>query len=166
MASTGGFVHSSSRSSHCSFGSLEAIEQASVDDLLEIDGVGPEIAESVVHWFAAAQDPDDWRGKTLAAWRAAGVGAHVEENTNPQMLAGMTVVVTGSLDDFSRDSAKEAIIAHGGKAAGSVSKKTTYVVVGANAGSKADKAEALGVPMLDEDAFKRLLATGSPEETR
>ena len=148
------------------FGSLEAIEQASVDDLLEIDGVGPEIAESVVHWFAAAQDPDDWRGKTLAAWRAAGVGAHVEENTNPQMLAGMTVVVTGSLDDFSRDSAKEAIIAHGGKAAGSVSKKTTYVVVGANAGSKADKAEALGVPMLDEDAFKRLLATGSPEETR
>ena len=94
------------------------------------------------------------------------MGAHVEENTNPQMLAGMTVVVTGSLDDFSRDSAKEAIIAHGGKAAGSVSKKTTYVVVGANAGSKADKAEALGVPMLDEDAFKRLLATGSPEETR
>ncbi|PLS31192.1 NAD-dependent DNA ligase LigA [Bifidobacterium margollesii] len=147
------------------FGSLEAIERASVDDLLEIDGIGPEIAESVVRWFEAARDPDDWRGRTLAAWRAAGVGDHVERNDDPQTLTGMTVVVTGSLDDFSRDGAKQAIIGHGGKAAGSVSKKTTYVVVGANAGSKAAKAESLGVPMIDEAAFKRLLATGSPDAT-
>ncbi|MBT1165457.1 NAD-dependent DNA ligase LigA [Bifidobacterium simiarum] len=146
------------------FGSLEAIEQAGVDDLLEIDGIGPEIAESVVRWFEAARDSEDWRGRTLAAWRAAGVGSHVETNDDPQTLEGMTVVVTGSLEGFSRDGAKQAIIDHGGKAAGSVSKKTTYVVVGANAGSKAAKAEALGVPMLDEAQFVRLLATGEPGE--
>uniref|UniRef100_UPI003562227A BRCT domain-containing protein n=1 Tax=Nocardioides sp. TaxID=35761 RepID=UPI003562227A len=75
---------------------------------------------------------------------------------------GLTVVVTGSLADFSRDSAREAILARGGKAAGSVSKKTDYVVVGENAGSKADKAEQLGVPILDEDGFKRLLEQGPP----
>ena len=92
--------------------------------------------------------------------RAAGVGTTVETNDLPQTLTGRTVVVTGSLEDFSRDSAKEAIIARGGKAAGSVSRKTDYVVVGANAGSKAAKAEELGLPMLDEDGFKRLLETG------
>ena len=75
-------------------------------------------------------------------------------------LEGLTVVVTGSLDDFSRDSAKEAILARGGKAAGSVSKNTDYVVVGENAGSKADKAEQLGVPILDEAGFKQLLEAG------
>ena len=142
------------------FGSLDAIANATTEELSQIDGIGPEIAESVVHWFAAARDGNDWRGATLNAWRAAGVGATVETNDLPQTLAGMTVVVTGSLEDFSRDSAKEAIIARGGKAAGSVSKKTTYVVVGANAGSKAAKAEELGLPMLDEDGFKRLLETG------
>ena len=84
----------------------------------------------------------------------------METNDLPQTLTGKTVVVTGSLEDFSRDSAKEAIIARGGKAAGSVSRKTDYVVVGANAGSKAAKAEELGLPMLDEDGFKRLLETG------
>ena len=141
-------------------GSLEAIGKASAEELAEIDGIGPEIAESVVRWFTAARDPEDWRGRILAAWTAAGVGTHVETNTAPQTLAGMTVVVTGSLEGFSRDSAKEAIVSRGGKAAGSVSKKTTYVVVGANAGSKADKAEALGVPMLDEAGFRHLLETG------
>ena len=74
----------------------------------------------------------------------------------------MTVVVTGSLEDFSRESAKEAIVSHGGKAAGSVSKKTTYVVVGENPGSKATKAEELGLPILDETQFRRLLDTGDP----
>ncbi len=78
-------------------------------------------------------------------------------------LEGLTVVVTGSLVDFSRDSAKEAILARGGKAAGSVSKNTSFVVVGDNAGSKADKAEALGVPVLDEDGFKALLDNGPPQ---
>jgi DNA ligase (NAD+) len=146
-------------------GSLEAIEQANVEELRDIDGIGPEIAQSIVEWFAAAHTPDDWRGAILAAWKAAGVGRGVETNNEPQTLTGKTVVVTGSLEDFSRDSAKEAIIEHGGKAAGSVSKKTDYVVIGANAGSKAGKAEELGLPMLDEAQFKRLLETGEPGET-
>ena len=140
-------------------GSLDAISEASVDDLTQIDGVGPEIAESVVHWFAAAREPGDWRGRTLAAWRAAGVGVgEAATSSLPQTLAGKTVVVTGSLEGFSRDSAKEAILERGGKAAGSVSRKTDYVVVGANAGSKAAKAEELGIPMLDEAQFELLLA--------
>ena len=140
-------------------GSLDAISKASVDDLTQIDGVGPEIAESVVHWFAAAREPGDWRGQTLTAWRAAGVGVgEATKSSLPQTLAGKTVVVTGSLEGFSRDSAKEAIVERGGKAAGSVSKKTDYVVVGANAGSKAAKAEELGIPMLDEAQFELLLA--------
>lgn len=144
------------------FGSLDAIANASVDDLVAINGIGQEIAESVVSWFADARKPGDWRGKILAAWEAAGVGQSVEENTLPQTLAGKTVVVTGSLEGFSRESAKEAIVERGGKAAGSVSKKTDYVVVGANAGSKEAKAEELGVPMLDEAQFKTLLETGEP----
>ena len=140
-------------------GSLDAISEASVDDLTQIDGVGPEIAESVVHWFAASREPGDWRGQTLAAWRAAGVGVgEARKSDMPQTLAGKTVVVTGSLEEFSRDSAKEAILERGGKAAGSVSRKTDYVVVGANAGSKAARAEELGIPMLDEAQFKLLLA--------
>ncbi|MBW3080768.1 NAD-dependent DNA ligase LigA [Bifidobacterium sp. 79T10] len=144
-----------------SLGSLDAIASASVEQLTEIDGVGPEIAESVVHWFTAAKEPGDWRGETLRAWRAAGVGvAAAETSSLPQTLAGKTVVVTGSLEGYSRDSAKEAIIARGGKAAGSVSKKTDYVIVGANAGSKASKAEELGIPMLDEARFATLLETG------
>ncbi|KAB7791468.1 NAD-dependent DNA ligase LigA [Bifidobacterium leontopitheci] len=147
------------------FGSLDAIAAADVDELTQIDGVGPEIAESVVHWFAAAREPGDWRGETLRAWRATGVGvATAEKSTLEQTLAGKTVVVTGSLDGYSRDSAKEAIIERGGKAAGSVSKKTDYVVVGANAGSKAAKAEELGIPMLDEKQFATLLETGEPGE--
>ena len=143
------------------FGSLQAIGQASVEELSAIDGIGPEIAESVVHWFAQSREPGDWRGEILAAWQAAGVGVgHAEMSDLPQTLAGKTVVVTGSLEGFSRDSAKEAIIERGGKAASSVSKKTDWVVVGANAGSKATKAEELGIPMLDEAGFERLLATG------
>ncbi|PJM79211.1 NAD-dependent DNA ligase LigA [Bifidobacterium scaligerum] len=144
-----------------SLGSLEAIESASVEDLTQIDGVGPEIAESVVNWFADARKPGDWRGETLRAWQAAGVGLDAaEKSTLPQTLAGKTVVVTGSLEGYSRDSAKEAILERGGKAAGSVSKKTDYVVVGANAGSKATKAEELGIPMLNEAQFAQLLETG------
>lgn len=144
------------------FGSLDAIEHASVEELSRIDGIGPEIAESVVNWFAAAHEPGDWRGSVLDAWKAAGVGvSEAQGNTMPQTLAGKTVVVTGSLADFSRDSAKEAIIARGGKAAGSVSRKTDWVVVGENAGSKAAKAEELGIPMLNEDQFKQLLDNGT-----
>lgn len=84
-----------------------------------------------------------------------------EISTLPQTLEGKTVVVTGSLIDFSRDSAKEAIISRGGRASGSVSKKTDWVVVGENAGAKAAKAEELGVPMLNEDQFKILLENGT-----
>ena len=83
----------------------------------------------------------------------------------PRTLEGLTVVVTGSLDDYTRDSVKEAIIVRGGKASGSVSKKTDYVVVGENAGSKADKAEQLGVTVLDEAGFERLLAHGPERAT-
>ena len=83
------------------------------------------------------------------------------DTSTPQTLEGMTIVVTGSLVDFSRDGAKEAIVSRGGKAASSVSKKTDYVVVGDSPGSKAEKAEQLGVPMLDEDGFKTLLENGS-----
>ncbi|MCI1635575.1 NAD-dependent DNA ligase LigA [Bifidobacterium sp.] len=146
------------------FRSLDALGQASVEELSELDGVGMEIAESIVHWFAAAQSSGDWRGNILEAWKRAGVGMNVEEHTVTQTLSGMTVVVTGSLENFSRDSAKEAIIERGGKASGSVSKKTTYVVVGENAGSKAVKAESLGIPMLDEAEFEHLLQHGSPKD--
>jgi DNA ligase (NAD+) len=142
------------------FGSLEAIAQADIEDLVTIDGIGQEIAESVVSWFSDAKRPGDWRGRILEAWKEAGVGQIVEENTLPQTLEGLTVVVTGSLEGYSRESAKEAIVERGGKAAGSVSKKTNYVVIGANAGSKAAKAEELGVPILDEKQFDALLENG------
>ncbi len=146
------------------FGTLDAIEHASVDELSQIDGIGPEIAESVVTWFTAAREPGNWRGAVLDAWKAAGVGVgQAQASGLPQTLAGKTVVVTGSLEGFSRDSAKEAIVLRGGKAAGSVSKKTDWVVVGENAGSKAAKAEELGIPMLNEDQFKQLLDTGTVE---
>lgn len=148
------------------FPSLEALEHASVDDLSDLDGVGPEIASSIAEWFAGARQPGDWRGKILVAWQADGVGSHVEHSSKPQTLRGMTIVVTGSLEDFSRDSAKEAIVERGGKASGSVSKKTTYVVIGANPGSKAEKAESLGIRTLDESEFHHLLDTGSPEQVK
>jgi DNA ligase (NAD+) len=98
-------------------------------------------------------------------WERAGVRmADERDESTPRTLEGLTIVVTGSLVDFSRDSAKEAILSRGGKAAGSVSKKTDYVVIGENAGSKAEKAEQLGVPILDEDGFKALLESGPTTE--
>ncbi len=143
------------------FGTLDAVADASVDDLVQIDGIGPEIAESVVAWFAEAKDPTSWRGRVLDAWKKAGVGMEADRSDLPQTLAGQTVVVTGSLETYSRDSAKEAIMERGGRAAGSVSTKTDWVVVGANAGSKATKAEELGIPMIDEAQFDELLETGT-----
>jgi DNA ligase (NAD+) len=138
------------------FGSLDAIRAASQDELSAVDGVGGVIAEAVIDWFAV-----DWHVAIVDKWAAAGVrmADDVDEST-PKTLAGLTVVVTGSLAGFSRDEAKEAILARGGKAAGSVSKKTDFVVVGENAGSKADKAEQLGLRILDEDGFRALLAGG------
>jgi DNA ligase (NAD+) len=138
------------------FESLEAIREAGIDELAAVDGVGPTIAEAVVEWFAV-----DWHAAIVDAWKAAGVRmADERDESIARTLAGLTIVATGSLQNYTRDSVKEAIISRGGKAAGSVSKNTDYVVVGENAGSKADKAEQLGVPVLDEAGFERLLAEG------
>ncbi len=138
------------------FGSLESIRAASVADLADTDGVGDVIGQAVVDWFAV-----DWHVAIVDKWAAAGVRTADEPAEEvPQTLAGLTIVVTGSLQGLTRDGVKEAITSRGGKAAGSVSKKTDYVVVGENPGSKADKAEQLSVPILDEAGFARLLDGG------
>ncbi|SPM27400.1 NAD-dependent DNA ligase, partial [Mycobacterium terramassiliense] len=142
------------------FGNLEAIEAASTEQLAAVEGVGPTIAAAVTEWFTV-----DWHRAIVDKWRAAGVRMADERDASvPRTLEGMTIVVTGSLAGFSRDDAKEAIVSRGGKAAGSVSKKTDYVVAGDAPGSKYDKAVELGVPILDEDGFRKLLADG-PAET-
>jgi len=138
------------------FASLDAIMSASTERLAAVEGVGPTIAAAVTEWFAV-----DWHRAIVDKWRAAGVRMADERDTSvPRTCEGLTVVVTGSLTGFSRDGAKEAIVARGGKAAGSVSKKTDFVVAGDAPGSKYDKAVELGVPILDEDGFRRLLAEG------
>lgn len=138
------------------FGDLQAIEDASTERLAAVEGVGPTIAAAVTEWFTV-----DWHRAIVDKWRAAGVRmADERDESVPRTLEGLTIVVTGSLTGFSRDDAKEAIVARGGKAAGSVSKKTDYVVAGDSPGSKYDKAVELGVPILDEDGFRRLLDEG------
>jgi DNA ligase (NAD+) len=138
------------------FGALDAIRSATVADLAAVEGVGGIIAEAVREWFTV-----DWHIAIVAKWAAAGVRmADETDDSTPRTLTGLTVVVTGSLDGFSRDEAKEAIVSRGGKAAGSVSRKTDYVVVGENAGSKADRAGELGVAILDEAGFLDLLRNG------
>jgi DNA ligase (NAD+) len=138
------------------FGSMAAIRGATEQQLAAAEGVGPTIAEAVIEWFGV-----DWHTAIVDKWEAAGVSMEDERDESmPRTLDGLTIVVTGSLEDFSRDSAKEAILSRGGKASGSVSRKTDYVVVGDNAGSKADKAEELGVTVLDEAGFQRLLEGG------
>ena len=141
------------------FGSMQRIEDASLEDLAAAEGVGPTIAESVRQWFDGPEQ--GWHRAIVGKWRAADVTMEDErDESTERTLEGLTLVVTGSLVDFSRDGAKEAILARGGKASSSVSKKTDYVVVGDNPGSKADKAEGLGVPVLDEAGFKVLLEAG------
>jgi DNA ligase (NAD+) len=138
------------------FGALDTIRAATVAELADTDGVGEIIGQAVVDWFAV-----DWHAAIVDKWAAAGVRmADEPAEEQPQTLAGLTIVVTGSLAGFTRDGVKEAITSRGGKAAGSVSKKTDYVVVGENPGSKAEKAEQLGVPILDEAAFAELLDGG------
>lgn len=140
------------------FGDLEAIEGASVEQLAAVEGVGATIAAAVVDWFTV-----DWHRAIVDKWRAAGVRtADERDDSIPRNLEGLSIVVTGSLPGFSRDEAKEAIIARGGKSASSVSKKTAFVVVGDSPGSKYDKAVELGVTILDEDGFRALLAEGPP----
>ncbi len=144
------------RSLATAFGSMDAIRAANLKQLSEADGVGTVIAQSVIDFFA-----DSWRAEIVDAWVASGVSLEEDRSQAlPHTLQGLTVVVTGSLEAFTRDGAKEAIIARGGKASGSVSSKTDYVVVGENAGSKAAKAEQLGLPILDEAGFETLLAHG------
>jgi DNA ligase (NAD+) len=144
------------------FGSLDAITSASTEQLAAVEGVGPTIADAVTEWFTV-----DWHRAIVDKWRAAGVRMADERDAGvPRTLEGLTIVVTGSLTGFSRDDAKEAIVARGGKAAGSVSKKTDYVVAGDSPGSKYDKAVELGVPILDENGFRKLLADGPPDTDR
>ena len=138
------------------FGTMDAIRAASEEELAHVDGVGPTIAAALKEWFA-----EDWHVEIVDRWAAAGVRMEDERDESmPRTLEGLTVVVTGSLPGFSRDEAKEAILLRGGKAAGSVSKNTSYLVAGESAGTKLDKAEQLGIPVLDEDGFRQLLAGG------
>ncbi|MDN6624469.1 MAG: helix-hairpin-helix domain-containing protein, partial [Acidipropionibacterium jensenii] len=137
-------------------GSLAAIRAASQEELAQTDGVGPVIAESVIDWFGV-----NWHQEIVERWAAAGVRMADDTSGGPAAtLEGLTVVVTGSLEGFSRDEAKEAILSRGGKAAGAVSRKSYYVVVGANAGSKETRAGELGRPILDEAGFRHLLDHG------
>ena len=135
-------------------GSIHAISQATASELADVDGVGQIIADSIVEWFSI-----DWHKAIISKWDAAGVRMINEPTESlPQTLAGLTFVVTGGLESFSRDGISETIAAHGGKASSSVSKKTDYVLVGSDPGSKLAKAQELGVPVIDEAKFKELLA--------
>ena len=137
-------------------GSIDRIRAAASEDLAAVDGVGPVIAEAVREWFEV-----DWHAEVVRKWAEAGVRMQDErDETVPRVLEGLTIVVTGSLERWSRDEAKEAILSRGGKASGSVSKRTSYVVVGDSPGSKHDAAVRLGVPVLDEDGFAALLDGG------
>jgi DNA ligase (NAD+) len=139
-----------------SMGSIERIRAASVEELAAVDGVGPVIAEAVLEWFDV-----EWHRGIVEKWARAGVRtADDRDMSTPRTLEGLTVVVTGSLEGFSRDEAREAVLSRGGKASGSVSKKTDVVVVGENPGSKADNARKLGVRVVDEAGFRALLEAG------
>ncbi|MEU6642436.1 NAD-dependent DNA ligase LigA [Saccharomonospora sp. NPDC046836] len=138
------------------FGSIDRIDSATEEEIADVDGVGPTIARAVREWFAV-----DWHREIVEKWRRSGVRlAEERDDSVPRNLEGLSIVVTGSLETFSRDEAKEAIMARGGKAAGSVSKKTAFVVVGDAPGSKYDKAVQLKVPVLNESGFRVLLERG------
>jgi DNA ligase (NAD+) len=141
------------------FGSLGAIAAAKPDALAIVDGVGPTIAASVEQWFTV-----DWHAAIVAKWRAAGVQLQTPgfdpSAAASRLLAGVTVVITGTLAKFSRDEAAEAVRSAGGKVSSSVSKKTSFVVAGENPGSKHDKAVELGIRVLDENGLEKLLASG------
>ncbi|MGW5212017.1 NAD-dependent DNA ligase LigA [Streptomyces sp. NPDC004051] len=140
------------------FRSIDRIEQATEEELAATEGVGGIIAASLKQWFA-----EDWHREIIRKWRAAGVRMEDEgsgEDEGPRPLAGLTVVVTGTLEQYTRDGAKEALQARGAKVTGSVSKKTSFVVVGDNPGSKHDKAMQLKVPVLNEEGFAVLLEEG------
>jgi DNA ligase (NAD+) len=147
---------SAARALALALGSMERIRNADTEELAAVDGVGSVIAESVREWFT-----EEWHSRLVGSWAAAGVRMTDDENTDvPRNLEGITVVVTGTLNGFTRDGAKEEILQRGGKASGSVSKRTHFVVAGQNPGGKKDKAIQLGVPVLDEDGFRLLLSHG------
>ena len=136
------------------FGSMQAISKATVTELSEIDGLGETIAQSIVEWFGI-----DWHRQIITKWQDAGVVMQAQVAADlPQTLANLTFVVTGGLETFTRDSIAETITAHGGKAAAAVSKKTDYVLVGTDPGSKLAKAQELGVKVINEARFLELLA--------
>ena len=138
------------------FGSIANIQKASIEQLANVDGVGGVIAEAIIEWFSI-----DWHKQIIKKWEKAGVAlVDVPKEKLKQSLKGLTIVVTGSLVDFSRDSATEAITSRGGKASSSISAKTDYLVAGDAAGSKLTKATELGVTILDEAGFKVLLEKG------
>ncbi|WP_217634102.1 NAD-dependent DNA ligase LigA [Raineyella antarctica] len=143
------------------FPSVEALRDASEEELAGAEGIGPVTAAAIREWFAT-----DWRAEIVRKWQAAGcvlgtyAAAEARAAEQPQTLAGLTIVVTGTVPGYSRDEAQEAVVARGAKAAGSVSKRTDYVVVGEGAGSKADKARDLGRPIIAAEHFQRLLDEG------
>ena len=138
------------------FSSIANIQKASIEQLANVDGVGGVIAEAIIEWFSI-----DWHKQIIKKWEKAGVAlVDVPKEKLKQSLKGLTIVVTGSLVDFSRDSATEAITSRGGKASSSISAKTDYLVAGDAAGSKLTKATELGVTILDEAGFKVLLEKG------
>ncbi|MEV6275655.1 NAD-dependent DNA ligase LigA [Nocardia sp. NPDC051832] len=138
------------------FGSMERIMESTAEELGAADGVGPTIANAAAEWFTVA-----WHRAIVDKWEAAGVRMEDERDESIERnLEGLSIVVTGSLQGFTRDGAKEAILLRGGKAAASVSKKTAFVVIGDSPGTKAAKAEELGVPILDEGGFRTLLEQG------
>ncbi|UCR90432.1 NAD-dependent DNA ligase LigA [Mycetocola spongiae] len=144
------------------FGSLDNVRAATREELAEVEGVGPTIADSLIEWF-----PVDWHEDIIRAWSEAGVLWSTPGHPGPGaaaaaggVLSGLTIVATGSLEGFTREGAQEAIISAGGKSASSVSKKTDFVAAGPGAGSKLAKAEALGLRVLDAAQFARLVAEG------
>ncbi len=144
------------------FGSIDALAAATPEQLAEVEGIGPTLVTAITDWFAV-----DWHREIVRKWQAAGAVMRDEQPEQlDQSLAGLAIVVTGSLDGFTRDSAAEAITSRGGKVAGSVSKKTAFVVVGESPGSKYDKAVTLKVPVLrGAEAFQVLLAEGPDAAT-
>ncbi len=144
------------------FRNIDAIQNAPLEELSKIEGVGSVIAESVKDWFTVK-----WHRDIISNWKKAGVTFEDEEiELGEQTLAGLTIVITGSLEGFTRESAADAVTSRGAKSASSVSKNTDFVVIGENAGSKATKAEELGRPILDLAGFLVLLEKGPEAATK
>jgi DNA ligase (NAD+) len=141
------------------FGSIQALSVATPEEIAQVDGIGPKIAQSVCEFMAV---PDNVR--VIERLRVAGVVLEEQEPAEvvPQTLAGLTFVLTGTLENFKRKAAGDALKAFGAKVSGSVSKKTSFVIAGASAGSKLTRAQELGVPVLGEDDLAQILATGQP----